>query len=292
MSVAGESAIPAKVAAGGVVCGSITATAIGVILGSLDKYQVPGFADMDGTIGLAGALVASVVAVVLIAAVGVLGGRRLGIRRSGGHALAALILIPAAVVPLVIGGERNRFEAGLIWGTASVCFHVALAYALARGRWQRWMAVGLVMPCTAAALATWGSQHRWRAQKFEAVRVPLVVPDIPGYQLTGTWAGHHTISMALRRTDGRRLYAIVGHQDPGRSDCMPGSDRPRTLPPPESGQGPEQAMFCLRDNAALTLVARDGSARLADLLPVIAVREVDGSELADYPDDNTMSEPD
>lgn len=51
-------------------------------------------------------------------------------------------------------------------------------------------------------------------------------------------------------------------------------------------------MFCLRDNAALTLVARDGSARLADLLPVIAVREVDGSELADYPDDNTMSEPD
>ena len=101
-------AIPAKVAVGGVVCGSITATAIGVILGSLDEYQVPDFSDKDATIGVAGSLVASVVAVVLIAVVSGVGGRRLGIRRSGGHALAALILIPAAVVPLVIGGERKQ----------------------------------------------------------------------------------------------------------------------------------------------------------------------------------------
>jgi hypothetical protein len=144
----------------------------------------------------------------------------------------------------------------------------------------------------AGADSAFGDQVATRAQKFEAVRVPLVVPDIPGYQLTGTWAGHGTISMTLRRAGGQRLHAIVGHQDPGRSDCMPGSDRPRMLPPPESGQGPEQAMFCLRDNATLTVVAHDGSARLADLLPAIDVREVDGSKLADYPDDNTMSEPD
>jgi hypothetical protein len=64
------------------------------------------------------------------------------------------------------------------------------------------------------------------------------------------------------------------------------------LPEPESGPGPEQARFCLRDNAELTLVDFDGSARLAGLLPAINVREVDGSEFADHPDDRTMSEPD
>lgn len=283
---------PVKVTVGGVLCGAITATAIGVILGSLDEYQVHDFSDMDGPIGLAGSLVASVVAVILIAAVGVIGGRRLGLRRSGGHALATLILVPAAVVPLVTAAERNRLEAGLIWGTAGVCLHVALAHALAADRWQRWTAVGVLVPFVVAALATWGSQHRWRAQKFEAVGVPLVVPEIPGYPLTGTWAGHWSVSMAFRHADGRRLYAIIGHPERGGISCTPGDDRPRMLPEPESGQGPERAKFCLRDNAALTLVDFDGSAHLAGLLPAITVREVDGSELADHPDDNAMSEPD
>jgi lysylphosphatidylglycerol synthetase-like protein (DUF2156 family) len=164
----------------------------------------------------------------------------------------AVVLVPAAVVPLVTGAERNRLEAAVIWGAAAVVVHLLVAYA---GRWRRWAAAGLVVPVAAAALLTWGYQHRWRAQKFEAVGLPLVVPELPGYRLTGTWAGRYSVSMALRDPAGQVTYAII------RSDSVvlqrPGG-APQTLRP---GDG-------------------------------VTLRAVDGSELADYPDDATMSEPD
>ena len=58
----------------------------------------------------------------------------------------------------------------------------------------------------------------------------------------------------------------------------------------------KRALFCLRDGAVLELLlgdpAGDGPSGLAELLPGVALREVDGSALADHPDNSTMSEPD
>jgi hypothetical protein len=124
MRMLGGSMPPGRTAAGGGVCGLVTAAAIGTVLASLGTYQVHDYADSDAPIGLAGSLVASILAVVLIAVVGRIGRRRLILRRTGGHALAALVMVPTAVAPLVLGGERNRLEAGLIWGAASVLLHV------------------------------------------------------------------------------------------------------------------------------------------------------------------------
>jgi hypothetical protein len=276
--------------AGGVLCGLLTAGAIGAVLGSLDEYQVRDYADRDASIGLAGSLIAVVAAVVLIAVAGGIGARLFGFRRPQWHAPVPLVMVPVAVWPLVLGAERNRVEAGLIWGAAAVAVHAVLAYAVAGGRWRRWVAAGLVLPCALAGLATWGCQHRWRAQKFEAVGLPLVVPQVPGYRLTGTWAGRYSISMALRGPSSRRLYAVIEAASLHYGGCEPGSDPRRLMP--STGQNTQRAVFCLRDGAVLALIPGDDSAGIVDLPPGSTVREVDGSVMADYPDDATMSEPD
>jgi hypothetical protein len=291
MNVGDGSAGPGKgTTAGGVLCGLLTAGAIGAVLGTLDEYQVRDYADRDPSIGLAGSLVAAVAAVVLIAAASWIGARLFGFGRSHWHAPVPLVMVPAAVWPLVFGAERNRVEAGLIWGAAAVAVHVVLAYAANGGRWRRWVGAGLVLPCAVAVLATWGCQHRWRAQKFEAVGLPLVVPEVPGFRLTGTWAGRYSVSMALRGPSSRRLYAVLEAASAQSEGCEPGSDRRRSMP--GTPQNPKRAVFCLRGGAELALTPGDDSAGIVDLPPGITVREVDGSVLADYPDDSTMSEPD
>ncbi|MEV6602087.1 hypothetical protein AB0M36_35335 [Actinoplanes sp. NPDC051346] len=271
-------------ATGGVVCGLVTAGAIGVALGSLEEYQVPDFADTDGTVGLLFSVLAAVVAAAVIAVVRVIAGRS-GARWPKTHVVLPVVLVPVAVVPLVTGAERNRLEAGLIWGAAAVAVQVLVAYSGSGDRWRRWMAAGLVLPCAAAALATWGCQTRWRAQKFEAVGLPLYVPEVPGYRLTGTWAGRYSVSMALVGPSGRELFAVIG-RTPGREvDCASRGGRPWRES--AAGQGKQRALCCLRDGAVLELVPG-----VAGPLPDFTVREVDGATLAGHPDDPTMSEPD
>lgn len=223
--------------------GVVTAVAIAVVFALLGRYQVPDYADRDGSLGLAGTLAAMVAAVALIAV----------IRAPARHAVVALLLIPAAILPLVLGAERNRLEAALIWCTAALAVHVLLS-----GR--RWSTVGIVVTCVAAVLATWGLQDRWRAQKFEAVGVPLVVPE--GYRLTGVWAGRYSVALTLRGPSAQTTYAVIE-----RGPCPASTSEVR----------------CLRDDAGIRLVppGRIGS-----------VREVSGSTLADFPDDATWSEPD
>jgi hypothetical protein len=272
----------------GIVCGLVTAAAIGAVLGSLGEYQVSDFADLDATFGFAGALIAAVGSVAVIAAACGIAGWR-GARWPAQHALVPLVLVPAAVLPLVTGAERNRLEAGLIWGAAAVAVHVLLSYAMAGGRWRRWTAAGLVLPCAAAALLTLGCQHRWRAQKFEAVGLPLYVPEVPGYRLTGSWAGRYSVSMALAGPSGGRLYARIEGLDQGQV-CDSPIDRPRLST--DVWFDTESAVFCLPDGVVLELVPGGGASSVAGLLPTVTLREVDGSVLADHPDNSTMSEPD
>jgi hypothetical protein len=277
-------------ATGGIACGLVTAGAIGAVLGSLGEYQVHDYADMEGSLGLAGGVLAAVAAAAVVAVVCAIAGRR-GARWAGHgqHVLVPVVLVPAAVVPLVTGAERNRLEAGLAWGAAAVAVHVLLAYALAGGRWRRRTAAALVLPCAAAVLVTLGCQTRWRAQKFEAVGLPLYVPEAPGYRLTGTWAGRYSVSMALAGPSDRRLYAVIEVPYQQNIGCGPGG-RPRLST--EVYHDTVSAVFCLPDGAVLKLVPGGGPASVADLLPAVTLREVDGSVLAAHPDNSTMSEPD
>jgi hypothetical protein len=273
----------------GIGCGLVTAGAIGAVLGSLGEYQVRDYADMDTTLGFAGTVIAAVAAAAVIAVLGRIAGRW-GARWPVAHVAVPMVLVPLAVAPLVTVAERNRLEAALIWGAAAVAVHVLLAYALAGGRWRRWAAAGLVLPCVAAALVTVGCQTRWRAQKFEAVGLPLYVPEVPGYRLTGSWAGRYSVSMTLAGPAGRRLHAVIEGPGPGVGGCGP-DGRPRLST--EVYHGTVSAVFCLRDGAVLQLVPGGaGPAGVGDLLPVVTMREVDGSVLADRPDDSSMSEPD
>jgi Flp pilus assembly pilin Flp len=225
----------------GTFCGLISATAIGVVLASLGEYQVPDFADEDGTIGVAYGLVATVVAVFLVAAT----------RPTPQLQVAVpLVLVPLAIVPLVTGGERNRLEAFVIWGAAACAVHLLIAY-------RKKSSVAVVL---AAVLLTWGCQERWRAQKFEAVGLPLAVPEISGHRLTGTWAGRYSVSMTLRGPAGRTVHAVITR------DAAPGAS---AVP--------------LRDGAVMVLVPGQGP---------VSVRYVDGAEFARHPDDRAMAEPD
>ena len=183
-----------------------------------------------------------------------------------------LVLVPLAVMPLVSGLERNRLEAALIWGTAAVAVHLWLVS-------NRWTAAGLVLPCVVAGVVTVGLQSRWRAQKFEAVGLPLYVPEVPGYRLTGTWAGRYSVSMALRGPAGEQLYGVIASSNFADEACEVQGPRQ---------DGPQRAIFCLRGGAELAL----SGAGVAALVPAVTVRKVDGSVLAGYPDDSTMSEPD
>lgn len=279
-----------QAAAGGATYGLITAGAIVTVLHCLSRYQVHDYADRDASIGLAGSLIAVVAAVTLVAAAGRIGGRLPGLRRPQWHVFVPLLLVPMAVVPLVLGAERNRVEAALLWGCAAVTVHVLLAYAPVGRSWRRWVSATLVLPCAAATLTTWGCQHRWRAQKFQAVGLPLIVPEVPGYQLTGTWAGRYSIRTALRGPSGRRLYGVVEAASVRYGGCGPGSDRRWRVS--SAGDGLERAMSCLRDGTMLTLIPGGGSAGIADVLPHVRLREVDASVLADLPDEPAMSEPD
>jgi hypothetical protein len=287
MSAPGEPGVGGSAATGGILCGLVTAAALGAFLAALDPYQVPDHADDDGVTGLAGSLCAAVAAVAVIAVVRAVAGRPGWPRQ---HVVVPLVLVPAAVVPLVTGAERNRVEAALIWGVAAVTVHLLLAYAGAGGRWRRWTAAALVLPCAAAVLVTWGCQPRWRAQSFEAVGLPLFLPEVPGYRLTGTWAGRARVSMTLSGPSGHRLFAVIEGPTGQDGDCVAGGDR--RWWEGGTGQAPEHATLCLSDAAVLRLVPDAASTGLADLLPRVTVRQVDGSVLAGHPDDATMSEPD
>ncbi|MCA2216004.1 hypothetical protein [Jidongwangia harbinensis] len=288
MGVRGEPAAH-RTATSGIVCGLVTAGAIGAVLGLLGEYQVHDFADTDATYGIAGGLVASVGAVaVLAAACGIARWRRAP--WPAPHVVVPLVLVPAAVLPLVTGAERNRLEAGLIWGAAAVAVHVLLAYAMAGGRWRRRTAVALVLPCAVAGLLTFACQHRWRTQKFEAVGLPLYVPQAPGYRLTGSWAGRYSVSMALAGPSGARLYARIEGPDSHGLVCTAPIDRPRLST--EVWFDTESALFCLPGGAVLALVPGGDSGSVAGLLPSVTLRAVDAAVLADHPDNSAMAEPD
>ncbi|MEV7625945.1 hypothetical protein [Actinoplanes sp. NPDC089786] len=239
---------------GGLVCGGITAAALCVPLGLLDEYQVDDYSDMDPVIGVFGGLLLGAVAAALT---------RLVHSRPKAHAVVPLFLVPGVLAPLTLGLERNRLEAAVLWSAVAVAIHLLVAT-----RRRRWAVPAVVLVTTLGAGATWALQERWRAQEFEAMSVPLYVPEVPGYRLTGTHAGRSMLIERLEK-DRRALDVSVDRAYPG---CPTRTDA-------------EVTQICLPDGYVVTLHA---------VFPTgtVGVREATAAEMARHPDKVGLSEPD
>lgn len=249
----------------GVVCGAITTTALCAVLSALSGHQVPDYADMDPVIGLGGSLAAAIGASAVIAVVRVRG------RWPRTHVVVPLILLPLVIAPLVLGLERNRLEAGLLFGAAAFAVHLSLGRRLA--------VAGIAVTVVVAGLATWGYQDRWRAQKFEAVGVPLYVPEMPGYRLNAVWAGRWSVSQTLTTPGGARLdVQLLAATD--ELPCGPGQPERQVM---TASGSPSRLGICLPGGG--TMIVTPAATQLT-------VRQVDGAALAAYPDSATAFEPD
>ncbi|MBM2622372.1 hypothetical protein JIG36_43410 [Actinoplanes sp. LDG1-06] len=250
---------------GGLFSGAVTAVAVGLVLAGLDEYQVRDYADLDPVKGLAGAMFAGIGAALVIAVVG----RKRQWART--HVLVPLLVLPLVIGPLVLGLERNRFEAALLFG--AVAFGIHLLVGRRRG------AAGIALVVVAAGLLTWGLQQRWRAQKFEAVGVPLYVADVPGYELSKVWAGRYSYTLTFRSPGGAGLEVWAT----GKSSGVRCGTKPAT---PGS---PSLLEICSPGGGAVEMMVTPDP---GPLLNEITVREVDGWVLAGYPDGVSSFEPD
>ncbi|MCM4080637.1 hypothetical protein [Paractinoplanes hotanensis] len=296
---------------GGLVCGAVTVGALALVFGQLGEYQVMDYADQDASIGLAGAFLGSIGAAGVIAVIRML---PRGKRWARGHVVVPLVLLPVAVVPLVVGLERNNVEAVVIWGSAALATHVLLETARrgavdgpARGggdvglpgesREVAWWGLvfkgrvteGIALVLVVAGLLTWACQHRWRAQKFEAVGLPLYVAVVPGYSVSGTWAGRYTVSMLLK-PDDRDTVHFVDAVIRANPRCRNGNTDRWII---ERETGPSALGICLSggDSAAMTVAPGYQAPDLTPLFERITVRKVDGAVLADHRNGGEM-EPD
>jgi hypothetical protein len=249
----------------GLVCGAITSAALGSVLGALAGYQVPDYTDMDPVIGLGGSLAAAIGAAAVIAVVRIRGSW------PRTHVVVPLVLLPLVIAPLVLGLERNRLEAGLLFGAAAFAVHLSLGRRLA--------VAGIAVTVVVAGLATWGCQERWRAQKFEAVGVPLYVPEVPGYRLAAVWAGRWSVTQTLTTPGGARLdVQLLATTD--ELACGPGRPERQVLTALGS---PSRLGICLPGGG--TMIVKPAAEQLT-------VRQVNGATLAAYPDSATAFEPD
>nr|WP_221381172.1 hypothetical protein [Actinoplanes polyasparticus] len=269
----------------GLVCGAVTVGALALVFGQLGEYQVMDYADQDASIGLAGALLGSIGAAGVLAVIRTL---PRGKRWARGHVVVPLGLLPVAVVPLVAGLERNNLEAVVIWGSAASAIHVLLE-AAPGSVWKRRSIGGIAVVLVVAALLTWACQHRWRAQKFEAVGLPLYVAVVPGYSVSGTWAGRYTVSMILK-PDDRDTSHFVDAVIRDNPRCRNGNTDRWII---EREIGPSALGICLSggDGAAMTIAPGYRAPDLTPLFERITVRKVDGSVLADHRNGGEM-EPD
>jgi hypothetical protein len=295
---AGGSVPSALLGAG--LCGLVSVGALALVFASLSKDQVPGPYDGgDGFRALVGGLGAALATVALLTVLVTVTRNRFGVRWTNAHVPLPLVLLAVVLAGVALpGGERNRLETGVLWGAAVLIVHLLVGLAGLAGRGWRLRIVsvlGIVLICAAAFGVTVASQHRWRAQKFEAVGLPLYVPDVPGYRLTGARAGRSAVILALLsdpahpRTSGRVDVWIFRDRDGRFPRCGPGSVTRWVMTEQRSDN---RLAFCLPEPAVMTLAPVSGTPAIADLLPAVAVRKVTGSDLARYPEDWTTWEAD
>jgi hypothetical protein len=270
--------------------GVVTAGAVAAVFAGLDKVHVTRAYDGgDETRGLYLGLLA-VTGAALVSSVVVIVRNLSGVRSPRTHAVVPLFLGP--VVPLVLfagGGERSRLKSGALWTAAAVALHLVLGLA-ARQRLARRIlrtALGFALICAVAFLVALGCQERWRAENFRAVGLPLYLPEVPGYQLTSSYAGYRNVIMLLEKDPAHpqtshRIDVWISRRSLWPPlPCVPGRADRFVDKPGEPGAG---LMFCLPENAVMVLRPRDGTPSIEALFPTIVARQVDASVLARHPD--------
>ena len=112
---------------------------------------------------------------------------------------------------------------------------------------------------------------------------------VPGYSVSGTWAGRYTVSMLLK-PDDRDTTHFVDAVIRANPRCRNGNSDRWVI---ERETGPSALGICLsgEDGAAMTVTPGYRAPDLTPLFERITVRKVDGSALADHRNGGEM-EPD
>jgi hypothetical protein len=224
-------------------------------------------------------------------------------RRGGDRAHILVPLLLAAVIPVgvVAGGPvRDRYGTTAVWALIALLTHLTLAIVTRPGLRKRARAAaiaGLAVACLAAVAVERVSQRPWRAGQFRAVGVPLVAPEVPGYALTGAYAGRYSVLLLLTaRSAGPLASATIDvgieTSPPAGSlgSCAGHTGEPFVVRVP--GSEPT-ALFCLRGGAfRLWLHPGAAGADIEPMLHRITLRTVPAGELARYPDKRTSREAD
>ncbi|GIG87697.1 hypothetical protein [Plantactinospora endophytica] len=210
------------------------------------------------------------------------------------HALAPILLVVLIPVGVAIGGPvRDRWETTGYWAVVTLCVHLALALATRR-RLPGLARMGAILSVTAMIVAVVGieraSQLRWRVDDFRALGVPLVVPEIPGFELTYAYPGqpgHPDLFLELSerpaRPYGRTVTVLVrrtagaGYPTSGRVSCWGRADD-RLV----SSDG--SLVYCLAENGFEMHIRSDPQMpSLAPLAPRVTLRRVPAQQLAELP---------
>ncbi|MBE1491361.1 hypothetical protein [Plantactinospora soyae] len=170
-------------------------------------------------------------AMLVIAVLSTVARWRFGLGRGGSAGHWVHVFVPiflTVLVPLAVafgGPVRDRWETSAWWAVAALCVHLGLALGAAR-QLSGPVRVGAVLGVVALLVAVVGveriSQFRWRVNDFRALDVPLVVPEIPGFDVTHAYPGRPGVRQLFlllaerpdRPYEGRHVYVTVGRSQP------------------------------------------------------------------------------
>jgi hypothetical protein len=215
------------------------------------------------------------------------------------HVLVPPLLAVLIPIGVAAGGPiRDRYETTAIWAAIAVLAHLTLA-ALAQPRLRAGLriaaTVGLATACLATVLVERGCQRRWRAGDFQAVGVPLIAPELPGFELTGAYPGRYRVLLVLTARSGPLALSTVEvgveTSPPAGSlgSCAGRTEQPFVVQVP--GSMPS-GVFCLRDGTfRMWLHPGPAAASIEPLLDQVTVRPVPASKLANLPDPRTDPKP-
>ncbi|MGW4466288.1 hypothetical protein [Micromonospora sp. NPDC004704] len=274
-------------------CGAVSVAAVWAVgLWTADQDWTMSIAPTF--ISLAASLCAACVITALSPLLSVLVMRRRELGAHLTHALVPILLVVLIPIGVAIGGPvRDRWETTGYWAVFALCVHVALALATRR-RLPGLARVGAVLAVAAMFVAVVGieraSQLRWRVDDFRALGVPLVVPEIPGFELTYAYPGqpgHPDLFLELSdrpaRPYGRTVTVLVqrtagtGYPTSGRVSCWGRADD--RLVSNDGG-----LVYCLAEKGFEMHIRPDPQMpSLAPLAPQVTLRRVQAQLLAELP---------
>ncbi|MEV4822571.1 hypothetical protein [Micromonospora sp. NPDC049274] len=274
-------------------CGTVSVTAVlAVGLWTADQDWTVSIGPMF--LSLAAALCAACVIAALSRLPWMLVMRRRGRGVHLAHALAPILLVVLIPVGVASGGPvRDRWETTGCWAVFTLCVHLAVALA-ARRRLPGLARVSAVFAVAAMFVAVVGieraSQLRWRVDDFRVLGVPLVVPEIPGFELTDAYPGqpgHPDLFLELSdrpaRPYGRTVTVLVqrtagaGYPTSGRVSCRGRADD--RLVSSDGG-----LVYCLAEKGFQMHIRPDPQMpSLAPLAPQVTLRRVEAQQLAELP---------